>query len=74
MSILSQFLTSVRGAVASAPDQNPITNANENIPNLLSPCKQSEQGGSKYNLKKIHTHTHTRIWRQRIFLSVCYKI
>ena len=34
-----------------------------------SPCEWSKQGGSKFNLKK--KSTNTRIWCQRICLSVC---
>ena len=38
----------------------------------LSPCKRSEQGGSKFNLKK--KSTHPRIWCQRNCLSVCLSV
>ena len=35
---------------------------------VLSPCEQSKQGGRKFNLKK--KSTHTRLWCERICLSV----
>ena len=45
------------------------TNAGSNIKKELSPCEQSEQGGSKFNWKI--KSAYPRIWCQRICLSVC---
>ena len=39
---------------------------------MIIPSEPSEKGGSKFKLKK--KSTHTRIWCQRICLSVCSKI